>query len=856
MAYRAFFAFINNPLRNSHGENVSAVFGIANSLLKILRERAFTHIAACFDTAKPTFRHRMYPDYKATRQKMPDELSVQLETIKELIAALGIRVIEEEGYEADDVIGTLTKQAAAMNYRVTLISFDKDFYQLLTMDRVSIIRPGRGKVAEETVKREDVEKKLGVSPEQVVDYLALVGDSSDNVPGVPGVGPKTAVKLLREYRSVEHLIEQRERITMKKVRETMDEEQLLLSRKLVTIDSGVELSVTLPSLVYQGKDDTRLRSLFSELEFTSLMKELDTQQGPVLEFEEASLDRIREELERASKGAGIEFVLVDDTCCLSIATSKGVWVTGLVPVDAKGFIALKAAMSDKKLMKVSSEVKELLHLFVIEDTRTENGFFDNGLASYLLDPSRGSHHLDSVALRHSNESLLKKDDMVKEFKKGKLSSSALQQELSKHASASFCLFNKLRDELRTAKMDGLFLSIEMPLIGVLARMESAGIMLDVDFFATLSKDYEKMIEGIERNVYHLAGETFNIRSTKQLQQILYEKLNLTPTRKTKTGYSTDSDSLLALSSLHDLPKEVLRYRELYKLKSTYIDALPRLSDKHNRIHTTFIQTTTATGRLSSRNPNLQNIPARGELGREIRKGFIAPRGRKLLSCDYSQIELRILAHLSGDARLREAFFQEHDIHSRTAASIFGMPEEDITREMRRRAKIVNFGIIYGMSPFGLAQELSITPEEGSLIIDSYFATYPGVKRWIDRIVEDAGKNGCVETLLGRKRKLPELASDNFNTREFGKRAAINTPVQGSAADIIKQAMIRIDRRLRDESVDAAMVLQIHDELLFETGNDAVGDATSIIVEEMEQVVQLSVPLKVDVGVGKNWFESH
>ena len=405
-------------------------------------------------------------------------------------------------------------------------------------------------------------------------------------------------------------------------------------------------------------------------------------------------------------------------------------------------------------------------------------------------------------------------------------------------------------------MEELYLSIEMPLIGVLARMEDKGILLDIDFFTKLSADYEKIIQGIERNVYSLAGEKFNIRSTKQLQQILYDKLKLTPTRKTKTGYSTDSDTLLALSSMHDLPKEILRYRELYKLKSTYIDALPKLIDSGKRIHTTFIQTTAATGRLTSRNPNVQNIPTRGDLGREIRKGFIAPRGRKLLSCDYSQIELRVLAHLSGDKNLKDAFFHEHDIHTRTAASVFGMPEADITREMRRRAKIINFGIIYGMSPYGLAQELSISPEEGMVIINSYFKTYPGVKEWIDKIVEEARKQGYTETLFGRKRKIPELASDNFNTREFGKRIAINTPVQGSAADIIKQAMIRIDERLRAESVDAIMVLQIHDELLFEVKQNALDNAIRIIVQEMEHVLDLSVPLVVDVGMGKNWFEAH
>jgi DNA polymerase-1 len=856
MTYRAFFAFINNPLRNSKGENVSAIFGVANSLLKILREHEFTHIAVCFDTPKPTFRHELYAEYKATREKMPDELSVQLPLVKDLITALGIPVIEEEGYEADDVIGTLTKRAATRECAVTLISFDKDFYQLLTMDNVSIIKPGRGKVSEETISKGDVKKKLGIAAEKVVDYLALVGDTSDNVPGVTGVGPKTAVKLLNEFESVGNLVKRRDQIAMKRVRETLDEEQLMLSRRLVTIDTDVELSTTIASLEYQGKDNDRLRHLFSELDFTSLMGELDEGPETSLAFEEVSLEQLVAVLKKVKNEASIECILIDGASCLALATSSGVWVTGIVSGDAKQIGALKSLLGGKKVMKISSNVKELLHMLNIEEIDTKSTFFDIGLASYLLDPSRGSHDLDSVALRFMNAVLLKKEDLLKQFKKEEISSAVLQGEIAKHAHASLSLFGKMEKELRNENVEQLFLAIEMPLIGVLARMEDAGIMLDVDFFAGLSTDYEKMIKEIERNVYNLAGETFNIRSTKQLQQILYDKLKLMPTRKTKTGYSTDSDSLLALSSAHELPKEILRYRELYKLKSTYIDALPRLSDGNSRIHTTFVQTTAATGRLSSRNPNLQNIPARGDLGREIRKGFIAPHGRRLLSCDYSQIELRILAHLSQDKNLQDGFFKKHDIHARTAASVFGLPEADITREMRRRAKIVNFGIIYGMSPYGLAQELNITPEEGAVIINSYFKTYPGVKDWIDRIVEEATQQGCTETLLGRKRKIPELASDNFNTREFGKRIAINTPVQGSAADIIKQAMIRIEERLKAESVDAIMVLQIHDELLFEVKQDAVEDAARIIVEEMEQVLELSVPLVVDVGMGKNWFEAH
>ncbi len=856
MTYRAFFAFIRNPLRNSKGENVSAIFGVANSLLKILREQEFSHIAVCFDTPQPTFRHELYPEYKATREKMPDELSAQIPAVKELIDALGIPIIEEAGYEADDVIGTLTRQALLSNFSVRLISFDKDFYQLLTEGRVTILRPGRGKSAEEVVTREDVRKKLGIAAEKVVDYLALIGDTSDNIPGVTGVGPKTAVKLLGKFGSIENLIKKRNQIKLKKIRETLDEDQLKLSQRLATIDTEVKLSARPAALKYEGKDDERLRTLFSDLEFTSLMGELDSKQEEQRAFKVVSLAELKDVLKAVKEEASIEFLRTGAALFFAAATAKTIWIACITALSSKDSALIKSLLESIRGVKISSEVKELLHLSGAESVETKSGFFDIGLASYLLDPSRGNHNLDSVALRFEHKTVQNKDDLAKACTKGKVLQKEVEQYLSQHAEVSLSLFENMGMRLKSESLEQLYYSIEMPLIGVLARMEKAGILLDVPFFTRLSADYEKMTKGIEKNVYSLAGETFNIRSTKQLQHILFEKLKLVPTRKTKTGYSTDSDSLLALSSEHDLPKEMLRYRELYKLRSTYIEALPKLTDSKQRIHTTFIQTATATGRLSSRNPNLQNIPVRGGLGREIRKGFIAPRGSKLLSCDYSQIELRILAHLSGDEHLKDAFFHKHDIHARTAASVFGIPEKDITREMRRRAKIVNFGIIYGMSPYGLAQELDITPDEGNLIINSYFKTYPGVREWIERIVEEVRTQGYTETLLGRRRRVPEFASDNYNTREFGKRVAINTPVQGSAADIIKQAMIRIDKRLSNESVDATMVLQIHDELLFEVKQEAVDDAIRIVVEEMENVFDLSVPLVVDVGVGKNWFEAH
>ncbi len=856
MVYRSYFAFIKNPLVNSKGENTGAVFGIANSLLKILSKEKFTHIAVCFDTAVQTFRHKMYKEYKATREKMPDELADQLPVVKELIEALGIPVVEKEGFEADDVMGTLAKRALSKQFFVSLISFDKDFMQLLTEDEINIIKPSRGKISEEIITAEGVKEKVGVTPQQIVDYLTLVGDTSDNVPGVPGVGPVTAVKLLQNFGTVENIISQKERIPSKKIRSAIDEEKIKLSKKLVTIDTDMNLPITIDSLFYKGKDKLRLKDLFEKCEFTSLVAQFDSEPKVRPVFKEIKQEEI-ESITKAIKGkVSMEYLSFDDSLQLSLTSGGTTWVTGVFEKTAFHPQDIRSLLAEKKTVKISSDVKSLMHLLDAEEIDTEKGFFDVSLASYLLDPSRGNHAIDSVSIRFGNISLLGKDELVKGYMKGKVEEEELKQELSRCSQTGMMLYPVLKKKLVQECLEKLFDTLEMPLVSVLARIERTGILLDIPFFVHLSKEYDKRIDEIEKNIFSIAGEEFNVRSPKQLQKILYEKLKLNPPRKTKTGFSTDSDALLILTADHDLPKEILKYRELFKLKSTYIDALPRLADKQSRVHTTLIQTTAATGRLTSRNPNLQNIPARGDMGRTIRKGFIAPKGKRLLSCDYSQIELRILAHLSQDENLKEAFFNDVDIHRRTASSIFQIPEDGITREMRRRAKIVNFGIIYGMSPYGLAKELMITPEEGMSVINMYFDTYPKVKEWIDNITKKAEDKGYTETLMGRKRRIVELQSKNFNTREFGKRIAVNTPVQGSAADIIKRAMINIDKRLRKGLIDATMILQVHDELLFEVNSTCIDEAKELIVYEMENAVQLSVGLKVDAGIGNNWFEAH
>ncbi|OQX55042.1 MAG: DNA polymerase I [Candidatus Cloacimonas sp. 4484_209] len=859
MVYRAYFAFINNPLKDSKGKNTSAVFGMVNSLLKIIKEHEFTHIALSFDTSKPTERHRIFKEYKATREKMPDELKDQLPKVKEVVNALGIPIIEIDGYEADDVLGTLARCAVGKNFYVTLVTFDKDFFQLLSMDGVEILKPARGKFKEEIITAEDLKKKLGISPDKVIDYLALVGDVSDNIPGVRGVGGKTAARLLNTFGSLERILENKNVIKPKRIVSFMNEEQIYLSKKLVTINTDVKLGIPLDSLLYKGKDIKKLREIFTELEFTSLMDTVASENKENVAFEELPPIDIVRILNKVSSAPSVfELFNYNNTLLLSFALSEDeVWVSVFnkedVAILREAFYKL---FSDRKQCKISSDIKSTLHILNVEDVALDKGLFDLSVASYLIDPSRNSHSIDFIALRYTGNVVKKKEDLLKAVEKQKIEQEEVKQELSKYTSLGFQLYKKLQDRLEKEEMKELFYRIEMPLVSVLARMEKFGIQIDIDFFNALSLEYKERIDKIENNIYNIAGERFNVRSTKQLQDILFNKLKLRPPKRTKTGYSTDSETLVLLSSVHELPREILKYRELYKLKSTYIDTLPRLADDEDRIHTTFIQTTTSTGRLASRNPNLQNIPARGELGREIRKGFIAPDGKSILSCDYSQIELRILAHISGDKQLINAFQNDMDIHTITASSIFRLPEENITREMRRRAKIVNFGIIYGMSPYGLAQQLSITPEEGMVIINSYFSTYEGVKNWIDAIIEETVQKGFTETLFGRKRNVPELKSKNYATREFGKRIAINTPIQGTAADIIKLAMIRIDKKIREESIKARMVLQIHDELLFEVDNDCINEVREMVKDEMENVFQLSVPLKVDIGVGNNWFEAH
>ncbi|MCH7760185.1 DNA polymerase I [candidate division TA06 bacterium] len=854
LAYRSYFAFIRNPLRNSKGENTGAVFGYISSLLKLVREENPPYIAVCFDTPAPTFRHKKFADYKATREKMPVEMQDQMPIIKEITGALGISIIELDGFEADDVMGTLAQKAKTKGMAIILVSGDKDFLQLVN-DGVKVYNPGRGGKGEGFYGREEVLEKYGVPPERVPDLFGLTGDSIDNVPGVPGIGMKTATRLLNEFGSLEEVVKNAEKISRKNLKETLITftDQALLSKDLVTIRTDAPVELDLVALAYSGSDENHLKEIYKRMEFYSLLKELGRSDRPIAPTAQIEVHRIekKEELKSLCENLlaqkGFAIALRGDELSFTWKAGEAYIVAiskSKIPIETV-LEKLQPAIEDEKIWKVSDDFKSLLHLldpYPLRITGHESPihgpFFDTSIASYLLNPMRRDHSLAGLVLQYLPET-------------------ALGESTGEKSSALIELKGVMEKDLERDGLEELFRDVEMNLVPVLFRMERNGVLIDRPFFQEMSENLSREIRGVEEKIYRLAGEEFNIRSPKQLRTILFEKLKLPKSKRTKTGYSTAVEVLEELSLQHKLPEKILEYRELFKLKSTYVDVLPKLiRPESGRVHTTFDQTVAATGRLSSRDPNMQNVPMRTELGREIRKGFTAPPGERLLSADYSQVELRILAHLSGDETLREAFRKGEDIHSRTASLIFQVPLREMKPEVRNRAKAINFGIVYGLSPFGLSQQLGIPLEDASAFIAAYFATYPKVKEWIDQEVDLARERGFTTTLLNRRRYIPEIRSRNRDEREFGERVAMNSPIQGTAADMIKIAMIRIDQEIEKRGLHAKMILQIHDELVFEVPEGEVEEISLLAKEKMANALPLEVPVVVEVGVGKNWFEAH
>ncbi len=872
--YRAFYAI--RGLSSSDGMPTNAIFGFTNMIIKIMREKRPDYFAIVFDSPGPTHRHEMYEEYKAHRPGMPDDLKSQIPHIKEIIDAFRIKTIEMPGYEADDLLGTLAKNAEKEKLDVYIVTGDKDMCQSVS-PRVRLYDSMKEKITEE----KDVIERFGVGPSQFPEIIALMGDASDNIPGVPGIGAKTAVKLLKEFGTLETLIRNQDQIKNARTRQAIADniENIKLSLELATIHSDIPLDISTGDMKVVEPDWEKLRDHFRQFNFNRLIRLIPDKESPQQDKTEYIPVLDKKVLETVLLTAKGELSIDTETTSTSPMTADLVGISLSVTPDIAYYIPItheypgvpgqlskkyvvgkiKEILEDPGIRKIGHNIKYDLIILKNEGIDMQGITFDTMLASYLLNPNKPNHNLTDVSMEYLGIKKLSFGDVVtkdkKDFREVTVDEAARYS--GEDAAVTLSLKKYLEPELKKEGADKLFTDMEIPLIGVLADMEMAGVKIDLGLMQSFSKKMAKELLSIEKRIYFIAGEEFNINSPKQLQVILFERLGLKPVKKTKTGYSTNVDVLEQLALAHELPQEIIEYRTLSKLKSTYVDALPRLVNTGTgRLHTSFNQTVTATGRLSSSDPNLQNIPIRGEWGKRIREAFIAEKGNVLLSSDYSQIELRILAHLSGDKSLVEVFQNDGDIHTMTACELFGVSDNNVTDDMRRTAKTVNFGIIYGISPYGLSRQLKIGIDEAKSYIDTYFARYSEVRDYMDTLINNALKSGYVATIFNRKRAIPELKSSNRNIRQLGERLATNSPVQGSAADVIKISMINISNRLKREKLESKMLLQVHDELLFEVPEKEKEVLSRLVREEMEHAVKLEVPLKVDMGMGRNWAEAH
>ncbi len=884
-AFRAYYAIRN--LRDSTGQPVNAVFGFARILLKILRDHEPSHVVIVFDAPGKTFRDDMYPEYKANRDPTPADLIAQFPMIDTLIEAFDIPIVRVPGVEADDVLATLARQAEEAGLETVLVSGDKDILQVVT-ENAKVFDPHKGDEGRWYGPAE-VKERYGVPPEHVVDVLGLMGDASDNVPGVRGIGEKTARKLLEKYGSIDGVYEHIEDLKGKqKERLIEDKEVAYLSLDLVTLKDDVAFEHRLEDFRRKDFDREKLAQVFASFEFRSLTEEFLPEPDETAERDYqliVTLKRLNEVL-KEMRASGCMAVDTETTSVqpmlaelvgvsMSCKENTGYYIPlahlgdtiedffaekpEMIPMDT-ALDALRPVLEDPKIAKIGHNIKYDYVVFAKAGIQLRGITMDTMIASYLTDASRLRHNLAEVSLKHLRRRMLPISDLIGKGSKAitfdKVPVEAACEYACEDADVTWRLSEIFQASLKERELDPLFNEVEIPLIEVLARMEMAGVALDTEVFEGLRIEIAQRLGTLEHEIHELAGEPFQINSPKQLQKVLFDDLGLTPIKKTKTGYSTDVGVLEELAQEHPLPEKVLEYRTLEKLRGTYVEALPKLiNPKTGRIHTSFNQAVAATGRLSSSDPNLQNIPIRTELGRRIRQGFV-PGGKdlRLISADYSQIELRILAHLSGDENLRRAFQEDRDIHRDTAVRVFGVTPEEVTPEMRRQAKAVNFGVVYGISAFGLARNIGVSMREAAAFIKNYFAQYPGVKDWIERTKAEAKQRGYVKTLMNRRRYVPELTASDAVTRRAAERVAINTPVQGTAADVIKVAMIRLDAALAD--FEARMLLQVHDELLVEAPKGECDEVAALMKKIMEEAIELDVPLKVDVGIGRNWAEIH
>ncbi len=908
LAYRAHFIFISRPLINSEGHNTSASYGFTNSLLKLISDHAMEHVAVVFEGGGGNFRRDLYEDYKANRDEMPDDISWNLPYIRRIVEALDIPVLEAEGVEADDVIGTLARRAAESGAEAVIVSPDKDFQQLLS-ERVSIYKPARGDADFEHITADSFKEEYELEPKQFIDMLALWGDSSDNVPGVPLIGEKTSVKLLKEYGSVENLIEHADDVGGKRGQNLAEyAEQARLSQKLVTIKTDVDVPLDWEQLRRQERDLDALEEVFGELEFESLWERLNGEEdgaasraddatsavaeddpslsfdfGPyeeVVQLDAEAVDyaiiKSRKALEDLAATLAEKERVAFDTettstdsmvaslvgLSISWGEEQAVYVPTPMPdeTSTEDVLALLVPALDGKKI-IGHNLKYDLTVLERHGHVLKGELFDTMVAHYLIAPQEG-HALADVARKYLSYRMVPIEDLIG---KGKNQISMRDVDLDKagpyaceDADVTFRLWSVLEEKLEEEGLTEIAERMEFPLVRVLARMEQNGIRIDDGVLRSISEGLTEDLEGIEARVWELAGEEFNINSTQQLGEVLFEKLDLPVKAKTSTGKPSTKESVLqSLSTEHEIPGLVLDYRSISKLKSTYLDSFADLvHPETGRIHTSFNQTVTATGRLSSSSPNLQNIPVRTALGREIRKAFVPEEGWRLLAADYAQIELRILASMSGDEAMRETFQQGGDIHTDAAARVYGVAPGEVTRDQRRKAKEVNYGIPYGVSAWGLAQRLRSTISEAQELIDGYRKSYPGVSRFLARLVEKAQEKGYAETLLGRRRFVPEIHDANANRRNFAERVAVNMPIQGTQADMIKIAMTHIFRRMEEEEMQSRMLLQVHDELVFEAPPAEAETLAKVVEEEMRGALPLEVPIVVDVDTGANWLDAH
>lgn len=854
LMHRAFYALPN--LTNTKGLHTNVIYGFVNMLYKIQEEFKPDYIGIAYDRKAPTFRHEEYPEYKAGRLKMAEEMVEQIPVLKEVIAAMNIKQIEIDGYEADDIIGTVSAFCTQKEVAAIIITGDRDAFQLINEHvHVFITKKGISEMIE--FDREKLMEVYQITPEQVIDMKGLMGDASDNIPGVPGIGEKTALELIKQFDTLETTLQNYSQVKKNKVRENLEtyRDQALLSKRLATIITDVPIDIKLEDFQVNQPDNNMLYKYFKELGFKGLLNKLEASMGKQTEQEEPrkaadveinELDDLKELRDRALLKGSIAFKLYQegDQMKALINVDNSIYS---VNISNDNKADLKQLMEDSRISKAGHDIKQDVLLLKSMDIEINNISFDTMLAAYVLNPSKSSFGIGDISGELLGE----------HFEDYKSKEGTLEARYSNSVAAIGKLIEPMQQLLKEAEMDKLFYDVELPLLSVLADMEFTGFKVDKAMLAQLGQEFSVQIDILTESIYGYAGESFNINSTKQLGVILFEKLGLPAAKKTKTGYSTDVEVLEGLLDKHPMIEKILEYRQLLKIRSTYIDGMINVINPiTGKVHSKLNQAGTATGRLSSTDPNLQNIPIKTENGRKIRKAFVpSSEDYVLVDADYSQIELRVLAHISGDEKFIDAFIKNEDIHTRTASEVFNVPIDEVTSLLRNRAKAVNFGIVYGISDYGLSKDLKIPKKEAKIYIENYFARYPKVKQYLDDIISSAKEHGYTTTLLNRRRYVPEILSRNAIQRSAGERIAMNTPIQGSAADIIKIAMIKVHNELKERKLNSKLILQVHDELLVETHKSEIEEVKRIVKKNMEEAMNLKVPITADVGSGNNWFNA-